>query len=237
MKNLVMTALLCAGIAPLATGCIITSDPDPDPVVGGMEVTWSLVSGDLNEPAACPDGATTIALYSIDSLNEEWTDLFDCAAGGGVTGDLPPDLYYSWVELQDSTGAVLYAQSLGADVEVAAGFDTPITFEFSIDRGAFDVAWEVYDGVDLSSCENVGATAFSLDYTDSIGEFFGPDLFACADYAGTTPVMRLDAWTVSPSIIDASELALAVGASIDTALEYGNHYLDLGVVALDVQAP
>lgn len=233
MKKLVMTALMCAGLAHLATGCVITTDDDP---AGYITVSWSLVSGDANTPVDCPAGASTIAVISEDSFGEQFTDLFDCFNGVGSTADLFEDRYFVWVELQDDTGDVLWAQSLGAEVDVVAGFESTVGFEFSIDRGAFDVAWDVYAGPDQINCEDVGAVSFALDSTDSLQELY-VDEFACVDYAGTTAVMPLDDWISSPSILDAGDLAVATGDTIESSLLYGNQYEDLGVVLLDTQAP
>ena len=234
MKKLVMCSLVFGGLAMLATGC---SAP-VDPIGGEIQLSWSLVAGDNNDPSECPIGATTIAVTTEDSFGAQTTDLYDCAGANTVTiFDLPEDVSYVWVSVEDDAGG-LYAQSLGVDVDVLDGFSTDVAFEFSVDRGAFDIAWEIWEGNVASDCATVGATDFSLDYTDSEQNFFGPDLFACGDYAGTTPVLKLDDWVVSPSIIEQGVPgAIAVGASIEESILYGNEFVDLGLVSLDTLAP
>jgi hypothetical protein len=196
---------------------------------------WSLVSGDQNTPTDCPPGATTIAMHSLDELDNEIVDLFDCGDFIGTSGDMVPGAYYTWLRLEGE-GGELYAQSRGTDVTVVDGGESILSFEFSVDRGEYQVEWEIWDGAVATDCATVGATEFALDYTDANGDLFGPDTFACDAYSGVTPGIALGAWSISPSIIDDSQLAIAVGASIDTVMEYGNQLYDLGLVSLDLQA-
>jgi hypothetical protein len=240
MKKLVLTAAFLGGLAHLATGCLITTG-DGDPPIdeyGSITVSWNLVSGDNNAPAIDCDGGTTMAVISVDSLNQEFVDLFDCApAGVATTADLFPDLYFVYLEVQNDAGNVLYAQSLGQDVVVNAGFTTDAGFEFSIDRGAFDIGWDIYDGATPITCAEAGATEFALDSTYvPTGDLYN-DYFACDLYEGTSAVLPLGDWAVSPAIIDDTQLAIAVGESIGTDLAYGNEYRDLGVAIIDLQAP
>lgn len=235
MKNLVLTAMLCAGTASLGTGCVIVDGGDP---ANTITASWTLVSGDANTPVGCPPGADTIALTSQDSFGTVVVDLFDCADGIGTSGNLPADNYLVWLELTDFSGEVLYAKSLSEEVTVFEDGDSTVSFEFSIDRGAFYMAWDVYEGGVQSSCENVGATEFSLTYTDINNELYDEDRFPCTAYAGTTAGLPAPAiWTMSPALLDPSELAIAVGDPITDELEYGNHYKDLGLIILDTAAP
>lgn len=233
MKKLVLTALFCSGITHLASGCIIVDDESPATITA----SWSLVSGDNNDPAACPPGATTIALISEDPSGVQIKDLFDCDAASGMSGDLREGTYGVWLQLTDDSGQSLFAQSLSTDVQVFAEADHPIAFEISIDRGSFIVGWDVVDGPNQYDCERAGVTWFSLDYTDDAGGFIEPDVWGCDLYAGTSTGIPLEDWSVSPSFLDTTELAVEVGSSIDTSLDYGNHYNDIGVVVFDIQAP
>jgi hypothetical protein len=236
MKNLVLTALLCTGTASLATGCIIVDGGGDSP--NTITASWNLVSGDANTPTGCPAGADTIALISEDSFGGLVTDLFDCADGIGTTSDMPADNYTVWLELTDFGGEVTYAKSLSEVVTVFEDGDSSVGFEFSIDRGAFYMAWEVYESGAPSSCENVGATQFSLTITDANNELYADDPFPCSQYEGTTAGLPAPApWTMSPAIIDDTQLALAVGDTISDALQYGNEYRDLGLIILDTAAP
>ena len=235
MKNLVLTALLCTGAASMATGCIIVDGGDP---ANTITASWNLVSGDDNAPTGCPAGADTIAMISEDSFGTRTTDLFDCADGIGTSGDLPADNYTVWLQLTDFSGQSLYAQSLSTDLTVFEDGDTSVGFEFSIDRGAFYMAWDVYEAGVQSSCENVGATQFSLTITDANNELYADDTFPCNEYAGTTAGLPAPApWVLSPAIIDDTQLALAVGDTISDELQYGNEFRDLGTIILDTAAP
>jgi hypothetical protein len=240
MKKLVLTAAFLGGLAHLATGCLITTG-DGDPPIdefGSIAVSWSLVMGDNNVPAVDCDGGTTMAVISVDSLNQEFVDLYDCAPTGDViTADLYPDLYFVYLEVRDDTNTVLYAQSLGQDVDVFAGFTTDAGFEFSIDHGAFDIGWDIYDGATPITCAEAGATEFALDSTYILTSELYTDYFACDLYEGTSAALPIGDWAVSPSIIDDTQLAIAVGDSIDTDIAYGNEYRDLGVAIIDLQAP
>lgn len=199
--------------------------------------SWSLVEGDQNTPTSCPAGATTIAMVSENGAGDQITDLFDCAQGSGTSGEMPLDFYNVWLQLTDDSGNVLYAQSLATDVQVTQATDHAISFEFSIDRGAFEADWDIVDGAAQSNCAAAGVVWFSLDYTDDQGGFLSPDVFDCENYSGTSAGVPVENWSVSPSFLDSNELAVEVGSSIDTAIEYGNHYNDLGVIVYDLQAP
>lgn len=241
MKKLVLTALLCAGLAQLATGCLIVSDdgdppPPPPPDTGAIDVGWTLLAGDNNDVVDCPVGIS-LTVVSEDSFGDQFLDPMDCLVGSGLTGELVPDNYLVWVEMRDEVGD-LYAASTPAFVDVVAGADSVIDFEFSLDRGAFDVTWDVQDGgVQINCADFDGATLFSLDYTYENGDFFGPDEFDCALFEATTPGLALGGWSVSPSLIDDTQLAIAVGQSVDTGILYGNEYVDLGHVIFEYQNP
>lgn len=242
---------LCPGdpakIDPGACGCGI---PDTDldgngtfdcqEVDGTITASWTLVSGDNNDPAACPAGATTVALISQDSLGEQTTDLFDCAAGGGTTAPLVADNYLAWIQVTDDTGAVLYAQSLSTDVPVAPGADTPVTFEVSLDRGSFTLAWEIQEAGAPSDCATVGGTTVSLVSTD-INTDFWEDRWDCPDGGGSSAGLALGTYTESVSLLDNPDpnvgLAIAVADAVEASLDYGNHYYDLGLFILDTAAP
>lgn len=232
MKKLVFAALCCAGLAQLATGCVVE---EPSTITA----TWSLVQGDANEPAVCPPGATKIAMYSVDQADPsvEIVEQFNCADGIGTTGNMLPGQYQTWLQLMDEGLTVMYAQSRSTDVIVYEQADSPLTFQMSIDRGQFALTWEILEGGAPSDCASVGATEVVLDYTDSNGDLYGPDRFACGDGIGSTPVIPLDTWTVSPSLIDDTQLAIVVGDAIEAELQYGNHLVQLGHLMFDVVAP
>jgi hypothetical protein len=245
MKKLVLTAALLGGLAQLATGCLIVDDTDPPPPppppldVGTITAEWNLVAGDNNDFAVDCDGGTTMTIVSVPSIGDPYFDSFECIPSGiATTAELPVDLYSVYLEVTDETGELLYAASLAQlDVAVDAGFDTQLSFEFSVNRGAFDVGWDVLDGGVAISCEDALATEFALDstYVDT-GDLF-VDTFPCTDYAGTTAVLPIGPWVVKPSIIDDTQLAVGEGLDMDASIDYGNHYYDLGIMAVDLQAP
>lgn len=242
MKKLVLNAILLGGLAQLATGCLIVGDdggdPPPPPVeTGAIDVAWSLVAGDANAPTDCPPEAPFAAVYYEDSLNDQYVDLFNCVDFAGLSQELFPDAYFTWVELH-TEAEELWAASEGqlVDVFVDTNTEAPI-FEFSVDRGAFFIDWEIQDGGVAITCEDALATEFALDSTYNATNELENDYFPCTDYEGRTDVLALGEWSVVPSIIDDTQLAIASGDSIDDSLLYGNDIRDLGTVILDLQAP
>lgn len=238
MKKLVLTAVFFGGLAQLATGCLIASDDgDPPPVdtTGAIEATWSLVEGDLNSPSTCYDGAF-MALHALDSFDIETVDVFDCFEYAAYSRELVPDAYVAWTTMEDDAQNV-YALSVDQNVDIAAGADTPADFIFSVDRAAFDVQWDIYDGPDQIDCADVGANEFWLTHTyQPTGEDLR-DAFDCGLYEGTTNVLPLGAFSISPSLEDGGVDAIAVGESIDTELLYGGEFYALDLIVIDLQAP
>lgn len=229
MKKLVFAALCCAGLAQFATGCVVV---DPSTI----SAEWSLVSGDANTPTDCPAGATTIAMYSTETATQQRiVSVFPCGDEGGTTEDLLPGLYYTYLQLEDETGNITYAQSRGTDVTVYDQADSPLSFEMSIDRGQFSVNWQVRYGGSDADCATANGVTMRLDYA---GETQAPfnDQFGCEEQAVTTAVIPLDRWTVTPSLIDDIGDSLAIGDPIDANFEYGNQLIDLGTVVFDVPA-
>src|SRR5690348_8803154 len=95
-----------AAISPDAAA----GSPDADERPATMNVTWNLVNA--GNPASCPSGATSASIYAQPDGNvQPYVDIYDCSAGAGSSMNLPPGHYLFWVELTDTSGATLYAES------------------------------------------------------------------------------------------------------------------------------
>jgi hypothetical protein len=235
MKKLVFAALLCGGVAQMGTGCVITSgDDDPNVVIydGTITASWFLVAGDGNDPVYCPDG-TTMEVITVDSRGDQIVDKFYCTDGGGII-ERAPGVYEVWTRLTDDTSTLTYAMSTSVQVSVEQGIDSPIEFEFSLDRGSFYFSWEIdYDG-QPSDCTEPGIGDVAVTMT-----LVGPNtLFAeeaaCNAYSVTTLGVPLGDYVVSVALLDEfNELAIYTAEDVEASIEYGNHFNDLGLFILD----
>ena len=92
--------LLLALAAPLAGGCIITSDDD-DVIDGAFDVSWTVSDG--NQPVSCQQaGADKVSyLFTRQYNGTGFEDLFDCADFVGTTVRYPIDDYTYVASLLD----------------------------------------------------------------------------------------------------------------------------------------
>lgn len=239
VKKLVFAALLCGSIAQLGTGCIITTSNDPDPILPDpdpttISATWNFLSGDDNAAVACPGYATTIELITQDSYGDQIVDQFDCTKDL-VAVERDPGTYDVWVRLTDDTYVPTFAQSLSTVQTLAEGYDTPIDFAVSIDRGSFYFSWEIVDNGNTSDCNaigigNVGVTSTLVDDANT----WYDEEADCAAYEYTTAGMVLGTYTVSISLLDTTnEAAVYVADPVEETLRWGNDFVGLGNFVLD----
>jgi hypothetical protein len=229
--------MLIAALPLLASaGCVVHSDGDePD---SRLTVTWNLVAGDDNAPAACPTGAVTAAVVAEpigdgDNLlgdGDEIYDLFDCDAGPGRTGPLPSGRYEIWVDIYGRAQELL-AQSGSQDVSLGAGEQRALAYEISIDRGSFGLAWSISDGVSTSSCAAVNAGEVHVAST-----LVGPggttydDFFSCLDGVAVTPGLPLGSYRLGVTLVDGARASLHAPLVIEESLDFGNAFIDLGSI-------
>jgi hypothetical protein len=244
-----MSALVLGGLSQ-AAGCIIVSDDDPDVVeTAAVQVTWDLVNG--GDPAGCPAGATTAAINALRAGDADpYVFLYDCADGTGATVDefgdydLPLDSYDVWVDLTDDSGAVLYAQSELATINLdQPGELATAIYTIDVANGFFDVAWtlESSSGSALTCADVGGEDGVSVLSTISGTTEAFDDLFDCENGGGTTFELPIADYTVAVSIIDDPDgpgpqagVSLGDADIIQTSIDYGNQFRDLGTVPIVV---
>lgn len=239
MKKLVFAALLCGGIAQLGTGCIIVSDDEEPPIepvddMGYINASWYLVSGDNEDPANCPEGATTIEVITQDGNGDQIIDQFDCIDGQGTISRYP-GTYLTWVRLTDDSAVYDYAMSVSRDVVVEAGYEVPEDFTFSVDRGSFFFNWALLYAGESTDCasEDIGDVAVTSTLVGGNGTGYD-DTAPCEDYQLTTGGMPLGDYVLSVALLDsANSGAIYYAEEIEDSLLYGNHFKDLGTIQLD----
>jgi hypothetical protein len=239
MKKLVMSALLIAAVSQ-AAGCIFVSDDDGSSGTNSVDATWSLV--DLGAPTACPAGATTATVYAQRASDSSpFADIYDCADGGGSAADLPDGDYVVWVELTDDSGATLYAESEDASISLAGGENAQADFTIDAYNGFWDVGWNLFDaGGAPEACADVANDGISVLSTNSSTTEGQDDLFDCAQGENGNEVtlpadsgLPIGDYTVVMSLLDPSQAALGESTPVTASIDYGNDFVDLGIV--DIQ--
>ncbi len=142
---------MLAALASQTTGCVITSDDDPDDFAT-ITADWSFHSvnakGDLSPENNCPSAFPTVALHSqeLDAndrpIGPEVIDLFDCIDGRNFTDELIPGVYETFIRVTDDSGLSLYAESLPEIVDVRVN-DTTIDPLIVDNGGYFSIAWDL----------------------------------------------------------------------------------------------
>ena len=233
MKTITRLALLSALLAP-ATGCIFVSDDDPDPdpdpdQTGTLDVTWNLL--DDGAAAGCPGPDATIVAQPAGG-GSPYQDIYDCADGGGLAADLPVGDYTVWVDISD--GSTLLAQSEAVDLSVDAGDLIDVIYDIDVANGFFDVSWEIAG----SSCSGVNAGGVSVLSTLSGTTQGIDDVFDCADgenpAIATTGALPIGDYVVSVAVLDQSDLAIGEADEIQESITFGNEFVDLGVVTINL---
>jgi hypothetical protein len=244
MKNLVLSALLFAGLTQ-AAGCIITSDDTTGDGTGDVSVVWTLSSSDAAGnviPSACPSGADTIQILAQRGSDTPFTDKFRCDQSGGVATNLPVGQYFVWIQITDTNGVTKFAESGAQVVNVLDGVQTPINIQIFTDRAFFQAGWHLTRG-GPTTCAAVNADKVSVLATVTGGSNgFDDDKSFCVDgEAGksiltTTPVPIGTTYTVVVAALDTTGASIGDSAPItNQPLDYGNKYQDLGDVAIPIR--
>lgn len=233
MKKLVIPALLFGAMS--ATGCIFVSDDNGDDVIvdgtATIDVEWLLE--DDGAAAACPAGATTAAIHAqAASDGEVFTDLYDCADGGGITTDLPLDTYTVWVELTDDSGAALYAQSEAADITLDLDGEVAVaSFRIDVNNGFFDVSWEIAGSSCASTDGGVSVLSTLAGTTTGVD-----DIFNCTDgeapNVATTGALPIGDYVIDVTLLDLQDQVIGEAPTEQATIEYGNQFVDLGVLTI-----
>jgi hypothetical protein len=228
--------------------------------VAHVQISWKLVDASLTGPAqetACPQGFDTAALFSqeVDGngspIGSPIIDLFDCAAGTGITSGLPPATYNEWVEITDHSGATEYAESpsslaSGQIIDLTTS-DLSYTTQIVNNGGVFALSWTLVGAQSNQTltCDQAGATGGNSGVeaiaTVSGGTMSADDIFDC-----NNPTLPLTApypagsYTVSVDALDANMQAIGTAPAIpnaqivDPAVDPTKPVTDLGDITIPI---
>jgi hypothetical protein len=238
MKKLVLFSLIVA-LASQVTGCIISSD-DTGTTDGAITANWDVKSVD-GTSLQCPAGIDTAALYSqeIDTnfgdVGGQITgDLFDCSAFTGLSAPLAPTTYYSWIQLENHDGSLVYATTVQAFVDLTTS-DKSFNANIYTDGGYFQMAWVLTVGGSPSSCaanaDITGVEAISTEVGNANNAV--SDIFHCGDHYGVTDVLPAGTYTISVDAFNASMAAVGTADAItNKTIQVQNHVTDLGTITI-----
>ena len=244
MKNLVLSALLFAGLTQ-AAGCIIVADDTTTGSgTGDVSVSWALKSSDAAGniiSSTCPPGADTIQILAQRGSDQPFTDKFLCSAPGGIADRLPVGQYAVWIQITDTQGVTKFAESAAQLVDIVEDGTVPISIDIFTDRAFFMASWHLTRGTP-TSCAAVGADKVSVLATVTGGvNGFDDDKTPCT--AGedgktiltTTPVPIGQTYTVVVAALNTVGESLGDSQPLtNQPLEYGNKFQDLGDVEIPI---
>lgn len=248
MKKLVLGSLLLAALVSQTTGCIITSDDDPEDFAT-ISADWSFhtvnPTGTLSPENNCPAGFPTVALHSQElDLNDRpigspIVDLFDCVDGRHDSAPLDPGVYETFISVTSTGGGSIYADSLTAIVDVTRD-DVTFASQIVDNGGYFKIGWDVREQgtnaaltcAQVNPGEGVGITATLASNT----AIFVADDFDCEDgeeFSTFTAAVAEGTYDVAIEPINSA--GASVGPSVvlqDKIMRDRNQVTDLGVVML-----
>lgn len=239
MKKLVMSALLFGTVAQ-AAGCIFVSDDSGTSGTATVDVTWTLL--DDTAAAGCPAGGDTATIYAQRPEDTSpFTDIYNCSDGGGSAMDLPAGDYTIWVEITDSSGASLYAMSEDATVTLSDGELATANFDIDVANGFFDTSWNINDNTGAPvGCAGVSNNGVSVLSTVSGTTGAVDSEYNCTDGEApnkiTTDAVGIGQIVVSEALLQPGTGGGAIGqsADINTEIMYGNQFVDLGTVDINL---
>ena len=244
MKNLTfLTALLLGGLLH-TTGCIITDNGDDDGTGGGlpdagvlitpdaavagssaMSVAWTLDPG-------CPEDTSAAEVISQNRATDEViTDIFDCLDGGGTTAELPLGSYDVWVEITNSAGDALFAQSdaVLVDLDTDGAVENVTIPTFLVNDGFFGLTWTLVDtGGNALTCAEVFSGGVDIISTNASTSEALVDVFNCEAGEGVTDPLPVSAYTIVVDVLDENDGALGTSEARDVDITFGNELVDLG---------
>lgn len=241
MKNLVLSALLFAGLTQ-AAGCIIEDNGDGD--TGDVDVSWALLSSDASGnpiASACPPGADTIQINAQRGNDIPFTDKYLCSAPGGIADRLEPGRYAVWITITDTAGTTKFAESGAYLVDVVGGGVTPVDIDIFTDRAFFQAGWSLTGRA--TTCAAAGADHMSVLATVTGGSNgFDDDSQRCVDGEGGNTVLTQlpvpigTTYTVVVAALNSAGLSIGDSAPLtNRPLDYGNKYENLGIVNVPIR--
>jgi len=237
MKNLVLSAAVL-GVASFATGCTVTHTAP----ASTADVTWDLLdwndqSKSVIHDAPCPTGSFNATVYSLPSTDTNRDhavkDVFNCTDKGGFTDPLTPGSYNFWVDITDSSGAVLYAESNSVAGTITATTSTPVDFAFQVNRGFTAAAWALnHTGGAPADCTGVNGIEFVNTNAADPNKFVS-DVYTCADGHGQSDPLPLATYNTSAEALDAADKQIGQAPLIQgTKIAVGNEIKNLGTVVI-----
>lgn len=226
MNKLALSALLVGGLIQ-ASGCIITTDDDPTPTGGLLEVHWPT--------EAC--NAPTATVYTMNTAtNQMFMDAYACAEGTTATTADPLLLelgtYEVWVEIQNADLTRAHARSLSQTITFIADGEaiTVDTIPLATEQGHFEASWTIGDAAgNPLTCAQVGATGGRYIATlanSTEGDAF---IYNCDAFYGLSDPLDAGLYTIVVELLDSNDLV--IGDSSDAFEEsiIGNYIVNLGI--------
>jgi hypothetical protein len=238
MKKLVLGALLAVAASSAGAGCSSSSN-----VI--VDVNWKFTQLSNNTTLGCPTGfdtATIMSQATSDTTHlgagQTFTDLFPCSTGHGTIA-LPDDSYLIWVQIENSSGSSLYAQSQETFYDTA--IDTkPVEAEIIDDGGYFFLTWDLEraaTGASLSCASapvpsgggvRTVATSMANNTTST------DDIFTCEDHYGVSDPLIAGQYVIAVAAEDAAKQALGDSTSVNATIHAPSGLTDLGHLTLKI---
>ena len=229
MNKLALTAIMVGGLIQ-ASGCIITTDDDPDPTTGGvLDVTWPV--------AAC--NSTTATVYTLNTDTQEmFMDAYACSDGGTLFTTNPIRLelgnYSVWVEIQNADMTRSHAVSLSQTASFTADGQaiTIDTVPDPLALGQFELSWTIVDqgsGATLSCGEaGAGGGISALQTLAADSTVSTESLYSCSETNAVSVPMPPGLYTVVVALLnDADEELGNFPAFEETVI--GDYIVNLGI--------
>lgn len=249
MTRLALT-FVTATLASQTAACVIeTHDHGHGGGSGGnvdvatISARWAFRNMSDGASTPCPAGFDTVELFTqpVDDrgtpLADPNTDLFDCAARTGLSTDLLPDLYQTWIEVRSHDLQALYAQSLSQVLDVRMANESFST-DILNDGGYFQLSWDLVakstnrplDCSQVSGADSILAVSTSMAGAHLVYD----DRRACADHSGVTAGLLQGTYTITVDAM-AGDRSLGAATTLTNQVIKGqNHITDLGTITIPI---
>lgn len=244
MKNLALGSLIALG-ATQAAGCVIDNSSPADTAT--ISATWTFRNEASGTAGTCPGGYDTVALYNktldgaycdptSSSPSDTCIELFDCAAGSGVSAPLAATQYKTWLVVTNHDNTSQWGQSTEATVDVTVS-DKTFSAQFLLDGGYFLFAWDLIGDTTHNplTCASApgGVSLVATDVADS--SYFHDDDFDCQDGADYTAGYRAGTYTVSVSALNAANQSIGTAPALpNEVIGTRNMVTNLGTVQIPI---
>jgi hypothetical protein len=231
-------------------GCTTSSTEE-----GHIAATWTLKTVVGNQTVTCPPGVTKAALHTVESSPDGvevspcttpadncFIDVFDCAAGSGVSAPLPATNYLTWLVFGNDDFSQVYATSISGFVDITT---TDKTFHADIltDGGYFLLRWNLVgqqSGQTLA-CADTDAGAAAGGKVSTLATLIGPgmqgftDEFACESHFNYTAGVPAGTYTVEVDAINSNKESIGNQMLMNKVVGSHNQITDLGTINIPIQ--